>query len=62
MPSPPPKEALEALLTDTAYAGPYERVAQAVKVLHFQEALAELRAFRTLLSGTPLAPDRPVKP
>ncbi len=55
-------EALEALLTDTAFAGPYESVAQAVKVLYFQEALTELRAFRTLLSGTALAPDRPLEP
>ena len=39
-------EAVEALLAGTALAGPYGRVAQAVKGLRFQEALAGLKDFR----------------
>jgi HPt (histidine-containing phosphotransfer) domain-containing protein len=39
-------EAVEALLAGTTLAGPYGPVAQAVKGLRFQEALAGLRDFR----------------
>ena len=41
-------EAVEALLAGTALAGPYGRVAQAVKGLRFQEALAGLKDFRAI--------------
>ncbi len=41
-------EAVEALLAGTDLAGPYGRVAQAVKGLRFQEALAGLKDFRAI--------------
>ncbi len=42
-------EAVMVLLAGTTLAGPYERVAQAVQGLHFQEALGLLRDFRANL-------------
>lgn len=41
-------EAVEALLAGTPLAGPYGRVAQAVKGLRFQEALTGLKDFRAI--------------